>query len=133
VIVSAFAAASVLMAPRHRNRYMGDFKPAGPAKRWVGRCKGCRAPVNLEGTPVYDCRGDAAVLGSDGLVYNTRVLNSHEIALVAHTCGRWVFTRPVVDGGKPDSKRHVCGSRCTSATGPNCDCRCKGVNHGSGL
>lgn len=24
----------------------------------------------------------------------------------------------------------VCGSKCTGATGPSCDCSCVGVNHG---
>ena len=28
------------------------------------------------------------------------------------------LARPVFDGGKPDSKRHTCSARCTSATGP---------------
>jgi hypothetical protein len=25
-----------------------------------------------------------------------------------------------------------CGDRCTSATGPACECKCKGENHGGG-
>lgn len=27
---------------------------------------------------------------------------------------------------------HVCDARCTSATGPNCECSCGGKNHGAG-
>lgn len=119
------------MAPKQINRYRGEFRAQGAARRWVGCCKGCKAPVKLDGTPVLDARGDAAVIGVDGLLYTTRVLNTHELVLVAHTCGRWAFVRPVVDGGKPDSKRHRCGARCTNATGPNCDCKCRGANHGS--
>lgn len=121
-----------VMAPRQINRYRGALTACGPARRWVGRCKGCRSGVKLDGTPLHDQRGDAAVLGADGLVYTTRVLNTHEIVLVSHQCGRWVFVRPVFDGGAPTSKRHQCGARCTSATGPSCDCRCGGANHGSG-
>ena len=131
------------MAPGQLNRYRGTFRSAGPARRWVGRCR-CGAGVKLEGEPLYDATGDAAVIGADGLLYTTRVLNTHEIVLVRHRCpgdavysdrgseGRWVFCRPVVDGGKPDSKRHTCGARCTNATGPSCDCRCRGANHGAG-
>lgn len=122
---------TAVMAPRQLNRYRGTFRAAGPARRWVGRCHGCGIAVKLEGTPVYDSGNSAAVIGADDLVYTTRVLNSHEIVPIAHTCGRWAYTRPVVDGGKPDSKRHTCGARCTSATGPNCDCRCRGANHGA--
>lgn len=134
------------MAPGQINRYRGAFRSAGPARRWIGRCR-CGAGIKVEGEPLYDAKGDAAVLGSDGLLYTTRVLNTHEVVLVHHRCDaaaagrrgddwkpwRWVFARPVVDGGKSDSKRHVCGSRCTNATGPSCDCRCRGANHGSGL
>lgn len=139
------------MAAGQLNRYRGAFRSAGTARRWIGRCR-CGAGVKLEGEPLYDAKGDAAVLGADGLVYTTRVLNTHEIVLVRHHCtactcppdavhskhhqhsspGQWVFCRPVVDGGKPDSKRHTCGARCTNATGPSCDCRCKGANHGAG-
>ncbi len=142
---------TVTMAPGQLNRYRGEFRSAGPARRWIGRCR-CGAGLKLEGAPLYDAKGDAAVLGADGLLYTTRVLNSHELVLVKHFCGqqvtepvdpaavggmgtwpgRWVFCRPVVDGGKPDSKRHTCGSKCTNATGPSCDCRCRGANHGSG-
>lgn len=134
------------MAPGQLNRYRGAFRSAGPARRWIGRCR-CGAGVRVEGEPMYDAKGDAAVIGDDGLLYTTRVLNTHEVVLVQHRCDagavgrrgddwkpwRWVFVRPVCDGGKPDSKRHMCGSRCTNATGPSCDCRCRGANHGSGL
>lgn len=130
------------MAPGQLNRYRGAFRSAGPARRWIGRCR-CGAGLKLEGEPLADAKGDAAVLGADGLIYTTRVLNTHEVVLVRHACtenvysdrgmaGRWVFCRPVVDGGKPDSKRHTCGARCTNATGPSCDCRCRGANHGAG-
>ncbi len=138
-------AEAVAMAPGQLNRYRGEFRSAGPARRWVGRCR-CGAGIKLDGAPLYDAKGDAAVLGADGLLYTTRVLNTHEIVLVQHRCdpgaagrrgddwkpSRWVFARPVVDGGKHDSKRHTCGARCTNATGPSCDCRCRGANHGAG-
>jgi hypothetical protein len=151
------------MAPGQINRYRGAFRAvdigrltgvafAPTVKRWIGRCR-CGTGVRVEGYPVLDSKGDAAVVGADGLVYTTRVLNTHEIVLVRHRCdpiacpqghlttdrvsvseigGRWVFCRPVFDGGKIESKRHTCGSRCTNATGPACDCKCRGANHGSG-
>jgi hypothetical protein len=30
-----------------------------------------------------------------------------------------------------ESEQSVCDCRCTEATGPNCDCKCGGLNHGS--
>lgn len=128
--------ATMAAGQNHLNRYTGAFRAAGPAKRWVGRCSSCRRGVKLDGVPLFDAKGDAAVLGSDGHLYTTRVLNTHEIALVWHRCtetsGRWVFTRPVFDGGTAYSKRTECTARCTGATGPACDCRCRGANHGGG-
>lgn len=123
------------MARGQLNRYRGELRSAGSPKRWIGRCR-CGAGVKVEGEPMIDHKGDAAVLGADGLLYTTRVLNTHEIVLVLHDCApgriRWVFARPVFDGGKQYSKRTACSARCTGATGPACDCRCRGANHGSG-
>lgn len=116
------------------NRYRGAFRSDGALGRWIGCCRSCGAGMRVDGEPLYDSKGDAAVIGADGLLYTTRVLNTHEIVLIRHDCpgGRWVFARRVFDGGRPDSKRHTCGARCTNATGPSCDCRCRGANHGSG-
>lgn len=41
-------------------------------------------------------------------------------------CGQVVKLRAIF--GNTSSKR--CDARCTSATGPNCDCQCGGKNHG---
>ena len=136
-VTAPLTAETVTMAPGHINRYRGKLHSAGTRRRWIGRCRACGVGVRVEGDPLYDVRGDAAVLGSDGLLYTTRVINTHELVLVWHGCVParrvWVFCRPVFDGGKPASKRHTCGARCTNATGPACDCRCRGANHGSGL
>ncbi len=114
--------------------------PDGAAPcRWIGRCRGCRAAVRLEGVKVQGrSRGPrfdrAAVLAADGKLFLNYVLNEHENVVVRCTCepDRRVLLALVRDGGKPDSKRHNCGARCTGATGPACDCRCRGANHGAG-
>lgn len=131
--LTSLTADAAKMAPGQLNRYRGAFRSAGPAWRWVGRCRHCRASVKVEGEPVTDAKGDAAVVGADGLLYTTRTLNGHEAVLTGcGGCDRWVIVRKVRDGGKPDSRRHKCNAVCTNATGPNCDCRCRGENHGSG-
>lgn len=124
---------TIIMADRQPNRYHGELVLTNDGHRWVGRCRNCKAGVHVDGTPMRDKRGDTLVIGVDGLAYTTRVLNSTESVNLYHACGRWVLLRRVRDGGKPDSKRHVCGARCTNATGPMCDCRCRGANHGSGV
>lgn len=126
-------AETITMAPRQPNRYRGALTElATQGHRWVGRCRACNVGVHLDGRALADTRGDTLVLGADGLAYTTRILNSAESVNYVHACGKWTLLRRVYDGGKPDSKRHVCGARCTNATGPSCDCKCRGANHGSG-
>lgn len=123
---------AITMADRQPNRYFGALSPMGEVGRWVGRCRsaGCGG-VRVDGTPLRDQRGDTMVLGTDGRVYTTRVLSDPQSINLFHDCGRWVLLRRVFDDGRPDSKRATCGARCTNATGPSCDCRCRGANHGS--
>jgi len=42
-------------------------------------------------------------------------------------CGRYAISNQV----KGFVSAHVCDSRCTGATGSNCECSCGGANHGS--
>lgn len=137
------------MADGHPHRFAEIRVPAEGAKleRWVGCCKACKAAVRLEGTAtmarerVYSGAGEytasaqgftlTAVIAGER-VYTTRVLNDHALVIVRCPCSAFAAARRVYDGGKPDSKRHVCGARCTGATGPACDCKCRGANHGSG-
>ena len=140
------------MAPAHPHRIARiRLEPGHKLERWIGRCGVCRAAVRLEGyavqaTPLvwvanegfrastrgFD--GTTAILDTDGKVHTTRVLSSHEAVSVAKRCGclGYAVARRVFDGGKPDSKRHTCDSKCTNATGPSCDCKCRGANHGRG-
>jgi hypothetical protein len=47
-------------------------------------------------------------------------------------CGRLHPSgRRIVYSSKPS--RHACNSLCMGATGPNCECRCGGKNHGAGF
>lgn len=123
---------------------------AGPlsaeAGRWIGRCKRCRRTHKLEGRIVQGY-GDRFTGGyfieeiGTGNLYLTDALgsNPYEVAVPCpdqdtatfRAGDHWCRLRRVIEGTK--NSKHVCGARCTNATGPNCDCRCKGQNHGSGL
>ncbi len=102
--------------------------------RWVGRCKRCGVPHKVEGrvmgaVGVGSGRHESVVVSPDGSVY-TGILN--DPATLKVRCGdHWCTLHWVVEGTK--KSKHECGSRCTNATGPNCDCRCRGLNHGSSL
>ena len=49
---------------------------------------------------------------------------------IACACGVVAIVRGMNVTIKPD---HNCGARCTSATGPNCECSCAGQRHGLDL
>ncbi len=112
--------------------------PEHAARRWIGRCRACKASRKLEGTIVialgtsrtHNHTGDRAALGFDGKVYTTRTIGYADLILVRCTgCVRFVLVKLVTEGTK--ESKHTCGARCVNATGPMCDCKCKGANHGS--
>lgn len=105
--------------------------------RWVGRCKQCGQTHKLEGrlttasgpTKTGGRRHDYVIATNDGPVY-TMNANGTDVSLVSVRCGdHWCKLRRVVEGTK--KSKHECGARCMNATGPSCDCKCKGKNHGS--
>lgn len=56
-------------------------------------------------------------------------------AMTCGACGGTVENMGRVQGKRVvfDDRACPCDTRCTSATGPNCDCSCRGKNHGSGV
>ncbi len=102
--------------------------------RWIGRCKKCGQTHKVEGRVMQgygrsDGGSPSAVIVENisGLVY----IVTDGPSRVTVPCGdHWVVLRRVEEGTK--ASKHECGARCTNATGPNCDCRCRGKNHGSG-
>ena len=107
--------------------------------RWVGRCKKCGATHKVEGelkaawAPEQKFPGaySARAAHTDYVVKTTdgRLFTVNGNMNVPVRCGdHWCTLKRVIEGTK--KSKHECGARCTNATGPNCDCRCKGKNHG---
>lgn len=120
--------------------------------RWIGRCKKCGATHKVEGEITlawapeqkwqigagagstraghddYVVRGTGA---SSGLLYTMGDHGSNPYKIPVPCGDHWANLQRVTEGTK--KSKHECGARCTNATGPNCDCRCKGRMHGSGL
>ncbi len=128
-----------MMADGHPMRFVEIRALDGAARRWIGRCK-CGTSRKLEGTVVgaraasvtNDMCVDRAVLGFDGKLYTTRVYFEAGLVLARCsnlTCSRFVHVKLVTEGSK--ASKHTCGARCVNATGPMCDCKCRGANHGS--
>jgi len=115
---------------------LSDDRSSDPRYRWVGACRGCGAAHQLNGRIAMGHvkgRSDYVVVADDGALY-TSALHGTDPTLDDVRCGdRWCRLRRVFDDAKPNKPRSACGARCINATGPACDCRCRGANHGSGL
>ena len=87
-----------------------------PINRWYWRCTGCLAVVAVE------------------TELTTKWVNNVAANPQCSICGEDCECMGRVSGGHlvHDRTRCACDARCTSATGPNCDCSCGGVNHGTG-
>lgn len=101
--------------------------------RWIGRCKRCGRTHRLEGRIMVGRRGTQGyqvIKADDGLVFMSDDLGSNPYAVRVRCGDHWCRLQMVHEGTK--ASKHECGARCVNATGPSCDCRCKGANHGSG-
>ncbi len=126
--------------PRSFDRVKTDSR-SRETRRWVGRCKTCGkahqrfgflAQAFRERSPgKVESLGDVAVT-QDG-VYITGDLGTNPTKLVVPCGDHRATVHQVYDDARPGKRRSECGARCTNATGPACDCRCRGQNHGSGL
>jgi hypothetical protein len=98
-------------------------------------------PVVVDGKTQYSCRCNHCKT-----MFHREYANAYEASQTAtkcDKCGWWLSTSvqiPVkrvaflimrevlwTDKGEHATK---CGSKCRNACGPNCDCVCRGLNHG---
>jgi hypothetical protein len=115
--------------------------------RWIGRCKKCGATHQVEGTlksaiapeqpypsgaragMTRGRRHDYVVDATDGRIF-TMNADGGDVSLLPVRCGdHWCRLQRVHEGTK--ASKHECGARCRNATGPSCDCKCRGKNHGA--
>ena len=135
----AFANASAVQA-----KYFSEVKTLPQRQetyRWIGKCKKCGAKHQLSGKLGFAYRHDAqgkvhaigeAAIADEG-VYLVGDLGSNPTKIVIPCGGHYCALQRVYDDAKPGKPRTACGARCMNSTGPACDCRCRGQNHGSNL
>lgn len=105
-----------------------------PAQRWVGRCK-CRQAHKVDGVLARGIRASRAedqIVVSGALCYRTAGDGANQTALFVNcACGQRARLERVFDSHKPNRPRHECDAKCMASTGPSCECKCKGANHGA--
>jgi hypothetical protein len=105
------------------------------ARRWVGRCKSCKIVHRVEGLIGHGWHGNRAesvVLTAEGTVYRGADQGAHTTVLFVACGNHRAKLERVYDDSKPGKPRHECNAKCLASTGPACECRCRGRNHGAG-
>ena len=102
---------------------------------YLGKCKtkGCKhaTHVDFADVQILDSahRAEGVLITEQGAPYDSArpfILNGVNVAARCPEHG--VYRLQLVKGRlAPD---HKCDARCTTATGPSCDCSCGGENHG---
>lgn len=105
--------------------------------RWVGCCKVCKKGHRVDGMLARGVRSVAKghaedqVVISGSMLYLTADNGTNPTALSVSCCEARVKLQRVYDSHKPNRPRHECNAKCLASTGPACECKCKGANHGS--
>lgn len=105
----------------------------GKDSRWIGRCKTCRKAHRVDGVIAIGrtSKHDDQIVVPGTRCYRTADHGSNPNALFISCCETRVKLQRVYDDAKPSKPRHECNAKCLASTGPACECKCKGANHGS--
>ena len=98
--------------------------------RYIGKCKACGASTSTlaQLSSWKDTAGHTkwGYLDEHGKqLAESKVTQG--ITIPCRQCGKMIHPKKVHGVYKADEE---CGAKCLTAKGPNCECRCKGLNHG---
>ena len=85
-------------------------------KRWIARCRGCKAVMST--LAAVTVRGELGALVQARGSYYLPCPKCSGLREAAPVKGRY-------------SAAHECGGVCQNASGGSCDCKCAGLNHGA--
>ena len=93
-------------------------------KRYTIRCGACKRHhwTEVQEGALYDAEHPCPHCGA--MLSSWRAGNFGADGIFARSSWRLLRWRDRGDGG------HKCNPRCQSATGPSCECQCRGENHG---
>lgn len=102
--------------------------------RWVGACKACRKAHRVDGILATGWRkghGCDQIVVAGSACYVTANHGTNPVSLWVPCCSARAKLSRVYDSHKPNRPRHECNAKCLASTGPACECKCKGANHGA--
>jgi hypothetical protein len=103
-----------------------------PLYRFVGRCKRCKTARQLVAYVVSDPKVGYVTIDTTGIYRACADLGTNPYKVVAECGDHRVALHRVEDTAKQGKARHECNAKCLASTGPACECKCKGANHGAG-
>jgi hypothetical protein len=92
--------------------------------RYIGKCKACNAHTSVL-AQLKKVDGKWGYFTPEENVLQERGYTFHT---PCRQCGKMVRVKQVQGKYNPGIE---CNAKCQAAKGPNCECRCKGLNHGS--
>jgi hypothetical protein len=95
---------------------------AAKVNRWFLRCLDCLSIAATDQDPQYMAMFQGVKLGTTQKRIKCECGGVMQLMGRVQRSGRLMF----------EEERCACDSRCTHATGPNCECSCNGANHGTG-
>ena len=101
--------------------------------RWIGRCKTCRKAHRIDGMLAVGHSGSShdQIIVSGNACYLTSCNGTDPTVVWVACCTTRAKLNRVFDSHKPNRPRHECNAKCLASTGPACECKCKGANHGA--
>lgn len=121
---------SARKAERERRRIEAEKADHYAMHRFIGKCKACGANTSvlaqLTSWQVAPGRTQWGFVNERGEhLQESRIIQGPTIP--CRQCGKMIHPKQVHGVYKADEE---CGAKCQTAKGPNCECKCKGLNHG---
>ena len=111
--------------------YMSETNTAPAETRFVGKCRRCKTFHKVEGVLVKDfhCKNKAMCGTHQADLWKGKWVVTVECTCIDRTTNRRTLVQLAKVFAAFEST-HECGARCINATGPSCECACRGKNHG---
>lgn len=114
---------------RKRRRREAEEADRYAMHRYIGKCKACGAitsvQAQLKKIETTKIDGRWGYVTPQGDVLEER---GYQLRTPCRVCAKPVQLKQVKGKYNPEVP---CNAKCTAAKGPNCECSCKGANHGS--
>jgi hypothetical protein len=94
--------------------------------RYFGKCRTCKKTTVRDFDTVGGNRIPVVTVNGK----QEDIFNAASMGLMKCSCGGYITSWKGLKA--KFSAKHECSAKCLASTGPNCECSCRGKNHGAG-